>query len=156
MDTNIYNLIMAITFCTLTVAAIFIPLFFSIRSSNRTDDTLKDIKVIIKGVENQTENILSEIKDSTKEDVKKTYSGIKDILNSISLKKRDKIKLDGVLEQNFTGLTNSIDNTFDIKFRKLGNLGGTNPISMDLEIPSPLKESIEKEKDSQKKGKKIK
>lgn len=51
MDNNTYNLITAIMFIILTSAAIFIPLFFSIKASNRTDDKLNEFIKIISGIE---------------------------------------------------------------------------------------------------------
>jgi hypothetical protein len=51
MDNFTYNIINTIFFVILTIAAIFIPLFFSFKASNKTDGTLKEIVKIISGVE---------------------------------------------------------------------------------------------------------
>ena len=108
-----YNLANIILFGILTIAAIFIPLFFSIRAADKADLTLKDIIKIVTGIEHSTKSILSTIKTSTKTDVTKAISDFKDEIKPMLKNIEDKQKLDALAQTKIVGITNSIDSEFN-------------------------------------------
>ncbi len=113
MDNYTYNLVSAIMFGILTFAAIFIPLYFSIRASNRTDDKLNEFIRIIAGIDTQTKNILSEIKYSNGKQIEDAFMNFKEEVRPMLKSSLDFSRIEALTRDKITGLSHIIDNNLD-------------------------------------------
>ncbi len=109
MNNYTYNLVITIMFGILTFAAIFIPLFFSIRSSNTTNNKLNEFIKIITGINYKTKNILDEIKNSNRKQIEDSLMDYQEKLKSILKKDTYFQTIDSLTQDTITGLSGSID-----------------------------------------------